>query len=611
MFAFLRKLIVPIMATVLVFFLATIIFQWGMNITSKSQAKDTIGVINGKDISVTVFERYYSNLLRQEQDKVEGDLPPEKMEEVKKKAWNQLVGDILINDQIDKHKIFVADEEMYGFLRSYPPAELQKSKQFMTDNKFDYQKYVSAMANPEYAPMWASVESYYLPELKKYKLQEQVINTVRIAPAEVMEAFLDDRDSAKIGVLNLVNSKAVSTLPAPTNDELKKYYDDHKEDFKIGKRATLDMVIFQKSPSDNDWEKVHYRIKELYDSAKAGADFAELAKNYSEDNTAEKGGDLGWFPRGRMVEDFDTVAWRLSLNEISQPIKTRYGWHIVKLLGKKMDKETPPGGKEPVEVEKINAAHILLKVVPSQETLDQLSLNAKDFSDNAGKDGFEKVAKDANYEIKTTKPFSETEYVQFLGSNPDASQFAFNNEVGKVSPMMENSSAYFVIRVASHLPAGYQPFEEAEKTIIGKINSEKSKEQTYEIAKNIYATIKAGTPIAKAAEQNGFPYTESGMITRTSAIAGIGRPSEVIGAAFALQNIGEVSEPIKYSTGTAIVMLLAKSSANIEDFAKVQDSLSTVVLQKKQQDAYGKWFDNLVASSDIKNYVDKFYGGSY
>ena len=71
MFAFLRKLIVPIMATVLVFFLATIVFEWGMNITSKSQTKDTIGVINGKDISVTVFERYYSNLLRQEQDKTE------------------------------------------------------------------------------------------------------------------------------------------------------------------------------------------------------------------------------------------------------------------------------------------------------------------------------------------------------------------------------------------------------------------------------------------------------------------------------------------------------------------------------------------------------------
>ncbi len=611
MFAFLRKLIVPIMATVLVFFLATIVFEWGMNISSKGQVKDTIGVINGKNIPVSVYERYYSTLLRQEQDKTEGDLPPEKVDEIKKKAWSQLVGDILMNDEIEKHKIFVSDEEMYGFLRSYPPAELQKSPQFMTDGKFDYQKYVTAMVNPEYAPFWASVENYVLPELKKYKLQEQIINTVRIAPAEVMEAYLDERDSVKIGVLNLLNSKAVTTIPAPSKDELKKYYDDHKEDFKIGKRATLDMVLFQKGPSDNDWEKVHYRIKELYDSAKAGADFAELARNYSEDNTADKGGDLGWFAKGRMVEDFDTVAWKLSLNEVSSPVKTRFGWHIIKLLGRKMDKETPPGAKEPIEVEKINAAHILLKVTPSQETLDQLSLNARDFADNASKEGFEKAAKDANYEIKTTKPFGETEYVQYLGSNPDASLFAFDNEVGKVSPMMENSSAYFVVKVASHLPAGYQSFEEAEKTIIGKINTEKAKNQTYDIAKKIYATIKTGTPIAKAAEQSGFPYTETGMITRTSAIQGIGRPPELLGAAFSLQNIGDISEPIMYATGTAIIILQAKVSANIEDFAKLQDSLSTTVLQKKQQDAYGKWFDNLLSSSKIENYVDKFYGGSY
>jgi len=336
-----------------------------------------------------------------------------------------------------------------------------------------------------------------------------------------------------------------------------------------------------------------------------------LARNYSEDNTADEGGDLGWFPRGRMVEDFDTVAWKLNVNEVSRPVKTRFGWHLIKLLGKKTEKETSPGAKEPVDVEMIDAAHILLKVTPSQETLDQLSLNAKDFSDNAIKEGFEKAAKDANYEIKTTKPFGENENIQFLGSNPDASQFAFNSDVGKVSPMMENSSAYFVVKVASHLTAGYLTLADVEKTIIGKISSEKSKQQTFELAQKIYATIKAGTPVAKAAEQYGFPYTETGMITRNSAITGIGRPPELLGAAFAMQNIGEVSEPIKYSNGAAILTLLAKSPANIEDFGKVQDSLSMVVLQKKQQEAYGRWFNNLISDSKIEDYVDKFYGGSY
>jgi peptidyl-prolyl cis-trans isomerase D len=610
MFAFLRKLIVPIMATVLVFFLATIVFEWGMNISSTSRAsQDTIGIINGEEISVKIFERYYSSIMRQEQDKTDEDLSPAKLDEIKNQAWNQLVGDVLINQEISKHKIFVSDEEIYGYLRMYPPSELQNSPQFMTDGKFDYQKYIGAMANPQYAQFWASVENYVLPQLKKYKLQEQIIGTVRVSPAEVMDAFMDDRDSIKIGVLNITNSKIISSLAAPTKDEIKAYYEAHKEDFKIGKRATLAITLFSKEPSENDWERIRYQIGEIYDSAKAGADFAELAQTYSEDNTAEKGGDLGWFPSGRMVPEFDSAVATLQIGEISKPVKTRFGYHIIKLLGKRIDKETPPGGKEPTDVQKFNAAHILLKVSASQETLDQLALNAKDFSEAAKKEGFEKAAKDFNYEIKTTRPFLQAEGIQFLGRNQEAAKFAFDNEVGAISDVMENNSAYFVLKVASHLPEGYQTLEEAERSIYGLINTEKGKEQAFEIAKKAYESIKSGTPIAKAGEPYGMTYTETEMITRKGTIPGIGRSAELLGAAFALKNIGEVSAPTKHSAGSAIVILLAKNAANIDDFAAVKDSLQTVVLQKKQQEAYAQWFDNLASNSKIESFVDKFYGG--
>jgi peptidyl-prolyl cis-trans isomerase D len=612
MFAFLRKLIVPIMATVLVFFLITIVFEWGMNVSGRKVVSDTIGVINGEEITFKVFERYYSNLLRQEQDKVEDELPPDKVNEIKNKAWNQLLSDVLMNQEIEKHKVFVTDEEMYGFLRLYPPAELQKAQQFATDGKFDYQKYLAAMTNPEYTTFWASVESFVLPELKKYKLQEQIITTVKISPSEVMDAFLDERDSAKIGLINIPTSKFFQGLTPPSKDELKKYYNEHIEDFKVGKRATLSIVVFQKEASENDWEKVGYKIKEIYDSIMAGGDFAEQAGIFSEDpSNAEKGGDLGWFPRGRMVGEFDSVSWSLQINEVSRPFKTRFGWHIVKLLGKKMDKQTPPGAKEPQEMEMINAAHILLKVSPSQETLDQLSVNAKDFAEGAVKDGFEKAAKDYNYEAKTTKPFGEKDYIQFLGSNPDASQFTFSNEAGKVSDVMENSSGYFVIKVASHLPEGHLSYEEAERDITQKLNGEKAKEKAKETANTIYSAIKSGAPIAKAGEPYGFSYIETEMITRQTNLAGIGRSPEVLGTVFGMSYMGEISQPIQHTNGEAIIALLAKNSPNLDDFNIIQDSLKVVVLQKKQQDIYGRWFDYLVANSKIENYVDKFYGGSY
>ena len=316
MFAFLRKLIVPIMATVLVFFLMTIVFEWGMNITSKSRVTaNDIGIINDQKIQPEVFGRYYTSILRQEEEKSEAELPPDKLEQIRRQAWNQMLGDVLINQEINKRRIVITDEEIFAFLRMYPPTEVQSTPQFQTDGKFDYQKYVSAMTNPQYAPYWASIESFITPELKKYKLQEEIINTIRVSPAEVMDAFMAEKEMIKFGYINLPSSKMIQTAPKPTPEQTKKYYDDHRDEFKLEDRATLQIVLFQKAPSENDWERASSQIREIYDSAIVGADFAELARNYSQDEgSAEKGGDLGWFQHEQMVPQFDSAVWALKPN---------------------------------------------------------------------------------------------------------------------------------------------------------------------------------------------------------------------------------------------------------------------------------------------------------
>ena len=610
MFAFLRKLIVPIMATVLVFFLATIVFEWGMNISSSQRFSDTIGIINGQEIGMRDFDRYYGSMLREEQDKVDYDLPQEKVNEIKGQAWNKLVGDYLINQQIEKHQVHVSDEEIYGFLRLYPPQELQTTPAFLTDGKFDYQKYVNAMVNPEYAPFWASVENFVMPDLKRYKLQEEIINTIRVTPAEVMEAYFDDKETVRIGYINIPIAKMLPNVGEISKDELQKYYDEHKEDYKQGQRATLELVLIQKEPSDNDWERVGRQMKEIYDSVVAGADFGETAKSLSQDNSAAQGGDLGWFARNQMVPEFDSVAWALNIDEVSRPFRTRFGWHIAKLLGKRTDKETPPGASNPATVEKINAAHILLKVTPSTETLDQLALKSRDFIDLARKDGFEKAAQDLGLETRSTKPFADKEYIQYIGVDQAVSDFAFGNKPGKISDVLENSSMLYVVKVSSHIPEGHTPFGEVEKAISQKLSMEKARKAAVEVATEIHNSIQTGTPIERAGEIRGFPYTASENITRKSALPGIGRVAEVIGAAFAMQTYGEVSSPISHENGATIIKLLERTSPNLEEFNRTQDSLKVAVLQKKQQEIYSRWFDDLLQNSKIENFVDRFYGGS-
>jgi peptidyl-prolyl cis-trans isomerase D len=607
MFAFLRRLIVPIIIVVLLFFVAMIVLQWGADITRSQHVDDTIGVIDGEEISYKVFERYYSSLIREQQDQTEEDLQPDKLKDLRDQAWSQMVSDVLINREVEKHKITVTNQEIYDYLKFFPPQEIQLAPQFMTDGEFDHQKYINAMVSPQNAPFWAQLESYVLPDLRRNKLQSEIVSTIRVTPAEVMEAFLEAREKIKVGYMNIPSAILEPVTPAPPEEEVAQYYETHKEDYKLMERARADIVLFEKAPSQNDWDREYYNIKDIYDSAVTGVDFAELAQAYSDDGSSSNGGDLGWFGRKQMVPEFDSATWALEIDEISQPVKTRFGWHIIKLLDKKTEKETPRGSDKPEMVEKRRAAHILLKVAPSQETLDDLFASARTFAQAAGEEGFKEVAEQNEYEIETTSPFVRDGYVQFVGKNPEASDFIFDNAVGAVSEVLENNSAYYILSVAEHIPEGYSSYDDVKPSIIKKLTAEAAKQVAYDTAQVVYNCILGGTSFSQADRKFGFEYRLSDLITRGTFLPGIGRSPEIIGAAFNLKEMNEISPPIQYERGTVILTLLDKVPASLEEFNQVQDSVALAVRIKKSQDTYSLWFNAMIENADIKNYVDKFY----
>jgi peptidyl-prolyl cis-trans isomerase D len=608
MFEFLRRLIFPIIIVVLFFFVAMIILQWGADITRSGRPDDSIGAINGESISFADYERYYTKLLRQEQENTDYDIPDKKIEELRDQAWSQLVSDYLMNKEIERYKIFVTDEEIFTFLRMYPPTEIQSFPQFMTDGQFDYQKYTAAMVSPENAPFWAQIEAYVLPDLKKFKLQEVILNTVRTTPSEIMDDFMANNEKIKIGYINVPNGVVEPFAPQPTEEETKAYYDEHHDDYKIGEKATIDIVSFEKTPSENDWSRVEYMINDIYDTTFAGADFAELAITYSEDNSAASGGDLGWFAKGRMVPAFDSAAWTLDIDEISKPVKTRFGWHIIKLLGRKTEKETPQGADKPEMVEKLNAAHILLKVEASQETLDQLITNAQDFVESAKEMGFHTAAEEYNYKPVTSAPFMKKGYIQpSIGTNEVVSEFAFGNDSGKIGEVVDSREAYCAYVVGTRTPESYTEYDKAMPTVLKLLQKEKGSQLAYDTLAVMHQDLIDGSTFKQTAEKYGFEYSISDNITRRSAVPGVGSAAEILGTAFALESPNSISKPVKYDRGSAIITLLNRISPNLEQFDQVKDSLELAVLQKKHQDVFNRWFNQILESSEIEENVSKFY----
>lgn len=136
-----------------------------------------------------------------------------------------------------------------------------------------------------------------------------------------------------------------------TQEEIDKYYNEHKSEYTNAQVKASHIII--KTQNDDGTEmsqdkvdSAKKQIDEIYAKIKAGEDFAKLAKQYSQDASKDAGGDLGFFSKGQMVKEFEEVAFSMKVGEVSEPFKTKYGYHVVKLTDKKEDTTDPKQVKE-------------------------------------------------------------------------------------------------------------------------------------------------------------------------------------------------------------------------------------------------------------------------
>jgi len=608
MFDKLRKMIFPIIIVVLVFFIAMIVLEWGLGFSGSQQMQDQnlAAVINGEEISWPDYNRLYENLLQQElQISPEGDVPDEKRLQLHEKAWQQLVHDRVLLQEVAKHDIRVTGEEIYSYLKFSPPAELQAAPSFQTDGKFDYQKYMMTMADPQASPFWASIEPFVKSEITKLKLQEMVIGTATASEEEIKLAFLNENEKVKVGVVNVSFDRFSRPPPETPEDEMRAYFEEHRDNYHMDERRSLNMALLEKEPKPYDWEVAYNRAKQLYDSLKAGADFAELAKQYSADGSAQQGGDLGWFNQGQMVPEFDNMTFAMNPEDISEPVKTQFGWHIIKLHDKKEEKEKAAGQTESKLVQKAHASHILIRAEMSQETTDELYKRLEAFRAAADKNGFEKAAIDLEMPLKKASPFFRGKNIQFIGNNPQVSDFAFESELNAISDLMQNNSAFFVVQLGQILPAGAASFEDAHDKVQMDLLKHKVLTMCRDTSNAIWADIQAGLAIDKAAKKHGEEYTVMEPFKRTDYTTELRRDPQAIGTAFSLTTPEQMTPPSEHAQGMAMFKLIERVTPDLTEYNAKRDSVYSGIIVRKQQELYTRWFDNLVKNSEIVNNVQK------
>ncbi|MBU8932867.1 MAG: peptidylprolyl isomerase [candidate division Zixibacteria bacterium] len=608
MFEALRKMILPIIIVVLFFFVGMIVLEWGLGLSSRQATveQDLAAIINGEKIDWRSYNAIYNNLYQAEAKDAEDELPESKVNELHQEAWRQILHETLVMQEVAKNNLVVTNEELYAYLRLSPPPELQGLPYFQTDGKFDYQKYINAMADPQATPFWAQVEVSARRDVTRVKLQELILQTAHVTEGEIKEWFLASTEKVKVGMINIGFDRFSRPPPQSTEEEKQVYFESNREDYPIKKRASLNIVILEKTPAPSDWETAFGKATAIRDSILAGEDFALMASRYSEDPSAkDNDGDLGWFPRGQMVDEFDRHVFQMNKDEVSDPIRTQFGWHIIKLHGLREEMAKPRGKSEEELQEQVHASHILITAPASQETLDDNYRRLEQFQNAATRSGFFKAAEDLKLIVRQTGLFFHGGNIQYLGKDGQAGQFAFDQEVDAISEVMENNSAYYVVQASEQRPEGLATFEEATDKIQMDLQLHKVLQFCQDTSAAIWAEIQNGTDFKKAATMFGEEYETPDAFDRDGYVKGLRRDPTAIGTAFSLTSPGQMSAPVEFDQGVVIFKLIERTSPDLSELTAKRDSVANVILQSKRQELYTRWFDHLVKTSEIENFVQE------
>jgi len=219
MFEFLRKMIIPIIVTVLVFFLAMIVLEWGLDISQRQQniSENVAGMINGEEVSWQAFQRVYNNFYQSEAQDSNYEVSEERTRELEQQAWQEIVTDRILTQEADKYNVQTTDEDLFIYLQVNPPMFLRELSVFQTNGQFDYQKYINAMADEQYAGLWASIEPQVRADIRKLKLQQMIVQAAHVSEEEVRQAFLDTQEKVSVAVVNAPRTKYTAQVGQPTD----------------------------------------------------------------------------------------------------------------------------------------------------------------------------------------------------------------------------------------------------------------------------------------------------------------------------------------------------------------------------------------------------------
>jgi parvulin-like peptidyl-prolyl isomerase len=567
--------------------------DWGMNIMGSNTPErgDFVGKVNKTKITSNALNNVYLELRKNymlNSNKNSIDARTEKM--LLDEAFNKIVSDIMFNDIQTKYGYNSTEEEIISIVENVPPQELRNDKRFYKeDGNFDFDLYKQMIADPQNRQFFLNYYRQIQDQLPKVKIQSDLISGIKVQNDEVGRALRFNE--SKFQIEYMVVPTVIESPIVITEEESKAYFDNNKFLFVQSPEAVISLVAIQKTPSSQDALLAKENIDGLRnDIIEGNITFEKAAELYSEDpGSATDGGSLGWFKKNAMVKEFNDAAFALKKGEISAPIKTQFGWHIIKCEDKTADS--------------IKASHILIAVTPSMETVDAIKKNAEVIQKKMKSDGFEAVAKSESLEIITTMPFNpEKNEIAELGSNaPKLIDFTMNAKVLDLSPVVELSDFFIIARLDAKRDGGMPKYEDAKEMVKNTITARKRKILSAVNLSALVGKISSGkSTLENFAKKNKLNYYKTGLISGKDVLKEVPANSPLFGAIFSAE-----MNKVFYVTGEDngyIFRVLKTEEIPQDSVQKLFEKYYQTIMSKKQQTIVADWMRNLKSNYIVKDY---------
>ncbi len=597
-------------------FIMLIFFEWGGVNDRRTRNADVAATVGNEEISFNEFRQQYRTL----EDRYRQTFGEQFNRELAKQfnlpiqALDQLINRRILLMEARSIGLRATDSEVREAILEYPAFQdesgnfigADRYQQVLRSNRLSFSEFEDSLrddvllgklnailAQTAYVSD-AAVEKGYREQAEQAEIRyaqlpaSQFATEVAASRGEIESYFADHQTEYELPEQRVVDYLLVDTVKLRReieipDEELTAYYESHPDDFTREEQVRASHILLRVTP-DRPAEQVEETLQDARRRIEAGADFAELAKELSEDESnASRGGSLGFFGRGRMVKAFEDAAFNAAPGELVGPVKTDFGYHLIEV------QDHREGGLQPFE-EARGAVRSRLVGERVQEIAES---KVRDLSQRiesqelSSDEQLEALAAEEGLTWQTTEPFGSADNVTGIGRAPDFTSAAFAVKIGELSSPVKLPRGWAILRLEEIKPPRLAPLEEVEPQVRQAVEQQNRKAAAVARLEEMRQAIEAGGDFEALAAELEIEIQESGEFGRFGTITGLGANRGVIDSALALEE-GQWGAPLETSLGAVLFQVTARQEFDAAQFEEEKTST-----RARQQ---GERLNQLVAS---------------